>query len=417
MRKDRRKSRLKAMECLQQLLIGGLLILLAFSSVAADFQGFATVGVGRHYEADGNLLDYGKNWSMRSDTLLGLQFDHKFNAKNQITLQTVTRGFTFDSQESFEPDIDWLFLSHQFTEDIRMRLGLLRLPFFLFSETVSVGYAHPWVRPPIDFYAPIYLAIKDYKGMDVDWLIDLPWLDDPIEMKLLAGRNDSQYVNTAIDGDLIGGQVQLRSIDYLLRYSLIVIKSDQLTTSLIPLSQGFQAFSSLNPIFQDIAESFYTYNDLTKYHALSVQWDHKQWSYISELNWLVAPKKGFFAERTGWYFSASRRWGKFTPYGVIGYSKVALNFGLSDLINQSYQALPEGAVPQLDGLRQAAQLLYEKNNQSAYSGTLGLRYDFHKQMALKFELQYLDSAFEASGTSLPQNSHDFLSTFTLDVIF
>ncbi|MBL4868278.1 MAG: hypothetical protein JKY67_18080 [Pseudomonadales bacterium] len=45
-----------------------------------------------------------------------------------------------------------MFVSHQLSNNLTLRAGRLRLPFFLFSETLLITQTYNWVRPPSESY-------------------------------------------------------------------------------------------------------------------------------------------------------------------------------------------------------------------------------------------------------------------------
>ncbi|MBL4869156.1 MAG: hypothetical protein JKY67_22575 [Pseudomonadales bacterium] len=47
---------------------------------------------------------------------------------------------------------EWLFVSHYVSDNLTLRAGRLRLPQFLFSETLLITQTYNWVRPPIELY-------------------------------------------------------------------------------------------------------------------------------------------------------------------------------------------------------------------------------------------------------------------------
>jgi hypothetical protein len=129
------------------------------SAVATDwkFSGFGTVGYAIS-DQDFQYLRYIDNGgTFRADSLIGAQAEVQFNSQWGATLQGVisaprTRDAGLDGQirwafVSFRPDNDWLF-----------RVGRLRPPSFIYSQTAEVGVTYDQARLPQEVYAlsPVY---------------------------------------------------------------------------------------------------------------------------------------------------------------------------------------------------------------------------------------------------------------------
>lgn len=89
---------------------------------------------------------------------VGLQFTGKVNDKADFVTQIVARG-----GNDFDAAVEWAFLKYQLNDDITLRAGRLRTPFFQLSEYLEVQYAMPWVRGPQEVYGA---SISSYTGAD-----------------------------------------------------------------------------------------------------------------------------------------------------------------------------------------------------------------------------------------------------------
>jgi hypothetical protein len=56
----------------------------------------------------------------------------------------------------FEQNLEWAYLRWRPWNDLDLRVGRLGLDVFLLSDYRNVGYAYPWMRPPQEFYAPLF---------------------------------------------------------------------------------------------------------------------------------------------------------------------------------------------------------------------------------------------------------------------
>lgn len=83
------------------------------------------------------------------DSRLGLQFTGAINDYMDATAQLIARGRGNNDSIS----TDWAFVSMQVNDVARVRTGKLKLSTFLISDYIEVGYAYPWVRPPLEVYS------------------------------------------------------------------------------------------------------------------------------------------------------------------------------------------------------------------------------------------------------------------------
>lgn len=86
-------------------------------------------------------------WNTR-DTHLGIQFAGAINPKMDVKAQFITRG----GAENYNLETDWAYVDYKAFKNIRFRVGKYKIPQFIVSDYLDVGYAYPWVRPPQDVY-------------------------------------------------------------------------------------------------------------------------------------------------------------------------------------------------------------------------------------------------------------------------
>lgn len=84
------------------------------------------------------------------DNHLGVQFASTINSDTKVTAQMISRG---GETNSYNMETDWAYVDYQALESVRFRIGKYKIPEFIASDYLDVGYAYPWVRPPQDVYA------------------------------------------------------------------------------------------------------------------------------------------------------------------------------------------------------------------------------------------------------------------------
>ena len=106
-------------------------------------------------------IDSEGSWAI--DSKLGLQVTAKFNDVISATVQGV--GYA-DLTADWEPHLDWAYVRVQALQNVSARVGYMRAPTFMYSDSVFVGYANSWVRPPLEVYnlSPAY-QLRDRKSV------------------------------------------------------------------------------------------------------------------------------------------------------------------------------------------------------------------------------------------------------------
>lgn len=143
--------------------LGAVLVLLCTTGTAvADIQwsGYGSLVVGKTIGGDPDptgevefpvdFYDYAfyqNEWSMEPESMIALQARMDVMENLTFTAQLVAKG-----ADDFSPDIDWLYATYRFSDDLYLMLGRRNLPMYYFSEYMEVGFAYPWVRPPANLY-------------------------------------------------------------------------------------------------------------------------------------------------------------------------------------------------------------------------------------------------------------------------
>ena len=124
-----------------------------------NFSGFLSVGGGM--VDDENGLSYGgydEEDLTFDDNLLGVQLSGTVSEKLTATVQLTSR-----SENDYQVEAEWAYMSWQATENSKVRAGRLRTPFYMYSDFLDVGYAYAWISPPREVY---YLPFNNVDGID-----------------------------------------------------------------------------------------------------------------------------------------------------------------------------------------------------------------------------------------------------------
>ncbi|WP_106476475.1 porin [Phytohalomonas tamaricis] len=318
------------------------------------FSGFGTLGVVHNNsdEADfvsdlGQPKGAGEGWSARVDTLLGAQARLKLNEQFDIMAQGISR---YHYTGNFRPELSWAFVRYIPAPDWQLRAGRLGLDSYLLSDSRHVGYAYPWLRPPVDHFGILQL---DYiEGVDATYR--RPLGDGLAWAKLFVGRSKSHVVLTddlsaEIDIDHVyGGHLNYATGSWQFRVSYT--KSDSETNFSGDYTGGVDNVYALLT-YQLIKQAF-VYRSMQLY-SLGMIYEPGAWQLQAMRNQSETDENGIIDSG---FASAGYRVGPTTPY--VMFSRVWTSF----------PGIPAG----------------QSFEQQTWS--LGLRYDVASNLALKTQV-------------------------------
>ncbi|SOB77634.1 hypothetical protein SAMN04488490_3458 [Marinobacter sp. LV10R510-11A] len=347
------------------------------------FNGFFSTGVARASN-DAGYAGITEDTNVADLSLLALQGTFDVTEKSQAVLQLVGRG-----ADDWEPQVEWAYLSHRPTNNLQLRAGKMRIPFFMYSDSLEVGYAQPWARPPQSVYGPI--AITSYVGADATYNFNFD--DSSLTATVFTGFTDE-------DGN--SGDVQLRNIgglnltwtDYVwtLRGVATTAEADIDATRLgqlaasngIPLPAGATQLAS---------------GDRGNFYGVGASYDDGKWQIISEVTRVEVDGK--FADTDSAYLSVGHRFGSWTPYLAAGWTESKDE----NERNGAFIAVPGLVVPE-------SILNYQREEYS-----VGTRWDITPGVAIKADVTHVRGLEKGYGnlntTYMLSNTTNSTNVFTL----
>ena len=291
----------------------GLAICLASTSAFALEQGealingFGTVGVthlggeddGRSYGISGQTND-----SWRGDQLskFGAQLTYGVTDTVGLTLQTTAKAYG----DEWKANLEWAYLSWQSTDNLMMRFGRLRTPFYMYSESIDVGFSYPWLRLPDEVYSQVQLS--NYEGADI--VYNLPLSFATLSFQLAGGiaKNRDYYIYDEefdIDYDnVFGSSVSLATNDFG-TFRVGYVEADIDTD----ISGSFTDIFG-NP---DTASLLALDKDKGKFTSIGYQYDNGTWLTANEWTSRVIENDGSNSTDS-FYLMGGRRFGDFLAH-------------------------------------------------------------------------------------------------------
>ncbi|MCB1928817.1 MAG: hypothetical protein KDH17_12380 [Rhodocyclaceae bacterium] len=370
-------------------LLGAVLALaIVASEASADtgewrISGFGTLGMVRPTEGDASLLRNGINTSGRdgvdfgADSVIGLQAGRSLASGIDVTAQMVVRE---DQNGNVEPRLAWAFVRFTPLADLEFRIGRMRAPFFMFSESLWINYANTWVRPPTEVYG--LNPFSDLDGADMMWHSRIGGYD--LELRPYIGRSSlERRVRRATLKRIVGMNLSVYRDDY--SFFLAHAESPFSLPWSDPIFIAVDAALRASPFFaaaSDLSGS----DGYARFDSIGMQWDNGE--YLASAEYARRAVNRYIPSAHGWQLTLGRRVGTFTAYGVLARQTEDEPASSADL----------SSVPPLQS---ALDLFNATRNTAQKSATVGARWDFHRNAALKLEFTHAKVADDSLGSFFP----------------
>lgn len=126
------------------------------------WSGFGTLGVARSNRDFTYQRSIDRDGTLARDSLFALQLDARLGARWSATAQLkLAPSLEHDSRWDLTPA--WAFIAWRPADDWLLRVGRLRAPLYLYSESMDVGQAHDMARLPTELYS--VSPTSDFDGL------------------------------------------------------------------------------------------------------------------------------------------------------------------------------------------------------------------------------------------------------------
>jgi predicted porin len=344
-----------------------------------SLSGFGTLGVVHSSEENADFAStvlvpkgagHSRQWSPEVDSRVGAQLIANVTSHLSATVQLISEQ---NDEGRYTPHVEWANLRYEFAPGFSVRVGRTALPSFLVSDFRKVGYANPWVRPPSEVYGMLPIFSSD--GADASYRLDAGGFTHTLQ----AG-----YGRTEVNGPHAHdshGRSQWLFVDTIergpltLRAAFLNVRLE--FHDLDPLFAGLRQFG---PEGQALADRFDPHSRTATFASVGGTYDPGNWFVTSE--WGAAKTGSALGDRSGWYVGAGYRFGTLTPYAL--YAKAKADSRTSDP-GLDLAQLPPQLAAAAAGLNAGLNAVLVQIPVQ-HSVSVGARWDFHRNVALK--LQY-----------------------------
>ena len=384
---------------------------------AFQFSGYGTLGYVHagtdrgDYRVDVFRPDgpgYSHDWSAKVDSRLGLQLQARFTPAVSAVVQILSHQ-RYD--DTFEPIVEWANVRYQPTPELSLRAGRIVLPLFNLTDTRHVGYANPWVRPPVEVYSLLPLTNSD--GFDAAYRMSFGAASNTVQLSV--GRTNPHLPGSAGKAEADKLVVLVDTFESGFASARAMYGRTELTVDAI--DRQFDVFRQFGPSGQAVAARNTLKGTEVWFMGLAASYDPGPWFVTGE--WTRYDTRSILGAGRSWYVSGGARVGKFTPYATYATRE--------DTRRRSDPGIDLATLPA--AVRPAAAALNAQLNQalSGSSGqstvSLGVRWDFWRSAALKVQYDQVrldagsSGAFDPKAPGFPFGGRIGVYSVAVDFVF
>jgi hypothetical protein len=356
-----------------------------------SFSGFGTFGLVHSSEdlADftstifkPNGAGYSHDWSPDVDSLVGAQVIANFSPQLSVMIQVISQQ-NYDN--NYTPHVEWANIKYELTPEVSVRVGRTVLASFLVSDTRNIGYANPWIRPPVELYSLVPIDSSD--GIDASYR----WHIGDLVQTFTGTYGATSSIQPR------GGNAEARrqwNISDTFEYDAATLRVayQRANLTLDGLHTFFNAFRQFGPQGDVLANKYDPYRKPLEFIGIGAMYNPRDWFVTGE--WGTSQFHSVLGKSTAWYASGGYRLARFTPYLTYGALKSNSNTsdpGLTVSALPSYLAEPATGLNA--GLNAILGSIAIQRTTSA-----GLRWDFIKNVDLKLQYDHTDLGMGSAGT-------------------
>lgn len=391
-----------------------------FDEVASAWsvRGFGTLGVARSSSPDAGFVrdlsqprGVDRRTSGRVDSSAGVQLNWRPAQSVEFVGQVVSR-YHYDASFRVEPTL--AFFKWDPGSRTSLRAGRIAADFLMLSDSRLVGYSYLPVRPSVDFFGPLFFSHID----GADATLTLPTASGTVRGKVFAGKSTQKvpYAQGIWDtggSTVSGGILSYQNGPWQLRGSVAGIRFSS-SHEFGGLTENLRiAGTTLGlPSAIAAADAISARNTQSTFYSLGVVYDEGPLQVQAMLN-QIEHESAVFQNSRAAYVLAGYRLGSFTPYAGLSW------------VDSKYKnlktGLPDGISPGLDALNQGFAAVMAASTMNQHTWTLGLRWDFQRNTALKLQWDAVrgkpESRFLVAQPSADWNGKTDVLSLSLDFIY
>ena len=381
---------------------------LAVNVNAADIRwnGFASVAGGiststakRSDGQENELYGYDSDFNFRPETKLALQASSDLGNGLSVTAQAIARG-----ADAYTMEMEWAFVTYEFGDANRVNVGRMRIPFFMYSDYLDVGYAYPWIRPPASVY-DFFSSRLD--GVNLQFNGALGSWDSSLQF--VGGRNvddlnlaPGQVANAEL-ANFLGGAWAINNDWLTLRAAYFQADATILLDDLTAIKQGWEATP-----FPQVADKFAMEGDVGNFIGLGAKIEKNGWLMVVE-GTQIDVADSWNPKQTSSYITLAKTFNDLTFHVTYEMEEDKP----TDKVTADVP-FPSGN-PGLDGLYQVTNGFINSLQDKNTTMTVGMKYNFHPSAS--FKIDYSQRTWDSESTLDFTDDTAGVLSFSIDTVF
>ncbi|KPZ60236.1 hypothetical protein AN391_00645 [Pseudoalteromonas sp. P1-13-1a] len=350
---------------------------LATSAASAEVRinGFASIVGGKTLDSDQTLYGYDDDISFKNESKFALQLSADLQEKLTATAQIIARG-----EDDFDATFEWAYVTYEYSDELQLSAGKMRVPFYKYSDFLDVGYAYRWVRPPRSVYG---IPFSTYEGLSVVYNSQLGDWDSTLQGFYGAFDGDIDVFGNELPAELnnLGGINWSVSYDWFSARAAYIVAD----TSISIDNSDSSNLSALNGIIDVLnasgltstANDLITDEDETTFFGIGFSVDYDNFLFDAEYTQFEV-EGSILAEQSQYYASAGYR---------IDNVIVHVTYEKNDDEHDSSRFNTLESIPLLNT---NVNLALDSMRAESNVYTIGARYDFHPSAAFKIDFSRFD---------------------------
>jgi len=379
---------------------------LELSRPSYSFNGFGTLGT---VYSDEDQADFVSSWLLQPngaghtskwhagiDTKLGGQINARFNEQFSAVLQVVVER---QEDNAWTPAIEWANIQYQLNDNVSLRLGRTVLAAFMVSDTRLVGYANPWIRGPQELYQIVPITNMD--GIDATYTLDFnDWRNS---LQLTFGQTDQDLINDgelrARNGFMFSNTLEYEYASFRLAYLNAHIHLDTPdSTALLNAYDALGAALARIPGQEDAAAQASTISERyalsdapIEVYSAGLRLEPDNWLFMAE--WARVTETSALSKADAWYATLGYRLTSMTPYLTLA----EVNGDTPQEPGITTSGMPTPVATTAEAMNNGLNQYLFQASHAQKSITLGIRWNFISNAALKLQYQHIELDEKSAG--------------------
>jgi len=333
-------------------------------------------------------------WDGTVDTKIGAQATYRLNSTFSGTVQIISKK---GPDNTFFPTTEWAYLKIEPTNKLAIRIGRIRVPVFLISDSLDVGYSQHWLRPPVEVYGPV--PISRTTGIDLVYKMNVG--DAMFTVQPVIGQSTFKIKGSPTTG---GKAENAKALNATLEFENFTFRAgyldgkltlptetdgdNEVAAAIDSLNAGFAPFltPAQQAAYTQLANSARARKVKVSFTGVGAIYDNGSLLVQSE----YTRRKGTegFPDATAWYVSSGYRFGKWMPYATYAKLRTTSSMYYTDSLNTIISNTP---VPMVGspGVSDLMTALRQSDFSDQHTISLGVRYDVMKHVDIKAQFDHV----------------------------